>query len=111
MYGRHGMTWQLDRSATQLGIQHALLQWLTFRCRTTQLRSAYENSVRRYLESEGKDMLIVGMLLRDTAPNERDVASRAKHLSTLPAPTRVEITAWYLPVPISQWSSCAGGSP
>jgi hypothetical protein len=80
MYGAHGMTWQLEASATSLGIQHSLLQWLNCRCRSPELRDAYREAVGRYLCSAGKDLLIVGVLLRDTASNEKDVESRARHL-------------------------------
>lgn len=52
----------------------------------------------------GKDILLVGVLLRDTEPNELDVTARAVALAkSLRAPTRIEVTAWYLPVLIKDW--------
>jgi len=69
--------------------------------------------VGQYLASAGKELLLVGVLLRDTQPDERDVKSRATALADkLPAPTRIEIIAWYLPVPIKQWPALLrGGGP
>lgn len=112
MYGRSGMTWQLEKNATDLGIQHALMRWLRVRCADPALQGIYREAVARYLRTSGKDLLIVGVLLRDTPCDERDVASRAHHLAgRLSGPTRVEILAWYLPVPIGQWASALRGHP
>lgn len=59
----------------------------------------------RYLTSEGKDLLLVGVLIRDTTPSEHDLKARGESLAVmLPAPTRIELIAWYLPVAIAEWS-------
>ncbi len=113
MYGSTGMTWQLEEEATRLDVQHALLKWLRTRCESPVHRELYRAAILRYVQSLGKDILLVGILLRDTVPNELDVASRAKALGKkLQAPTRVEIMAWYLPVPIKDWPALLhGGEP
>ena len=41
----------------------------------------YEEAVRRFLESQGKKLLIVGVLIRDTEPKEADLQGRGKVLS------------------------------
>ena len=104
MNGGSGMAWQLERSATRLDIQHALLKWLHSRCQSEPYRGFYENAVGRYLKSEGKELLLVGILIRDTTPSELDLRSRGQALSKkLGKPTRIQLIAWYLPVPISEW--------
>ena len=104
MNGRGGMAWQLTNEATRLDIQHALLKWLRARCESAEHRALYRAAVGRYVQSLGKEILLVGILLRDTEPNELDVIARAKALAaTLGSATRIEITAWYLPVPIEDW--------
>ncbi|MEK6777223.1 MAG: hypothetical protein AABY87_10120 [bacterium] len=104
MNGGSGMAWQLEQSATRLDIQRALLQWLHARCQSQPYRDLYEKAVGRYLKSEGKELLLVGILIRDTAPSELDLKSRGQALSTkLGKPTRIELIAWYLPVPITEW--------
>ena len=111
MYGRSGMTWQLETNATRLDVQHSLLRWLRWRCRSVELRTVYRQAVGRYLNSSGRDLLIVGVLLRDTRSNEKDVESRARYLAgCLAAPTRVEVYAWYLPVAIADWPAVLGGA-
>ena len=104
MNGSGGMAWQLKDEATRLDIQHALLKWLRARCKSDEHRGLYRAAVNRYVQSLGKEILLVGILLRDTEPNELDVTARAKALAeNLGSPTRIEITAWYLPVPIEDW--------
>jgi hypothetical protein len=104
MYGGSGMTWQLEQSATRLDIQHALLKWLHSRCQSATHRDLYEKAVGRYLSSEGKEILLVGILMRDTAPSELDLKSRAQSMSKkFVTPTRIELIAWYLPVPVAEW--------
>jgi hypothetical protein len=106
MYGDGGMTWQLEQNATRLDIQHTLLKWLRSRCASPEHIACYRAAVKRYIRSSGKDFLLMGILIRDTTPSELDVKSRALHLADLlPAPTRIELTAWYLPVPIAEWTA------
>lgn len=110
MYGRSGLTWQLETNATNLAVQHSLLRWLRIRCSTPEMVAAYREAVGRYVNSSGKDLLLVGVLLRDTDSNEMDVARRARHLGRcLASPTRVEIQAWYIPVAISDLPVVLGG--
>jgi hypothetical protein len=104
MYGGSGMTWQLEESAKRLDVQRSLLQWLHARCLGEPHRDLYEKAVGRYLASGGTELMIVGILIRDTQPNAADLRSRAEALSMkLASPTRVELIAWYLPVPIARW--------
>ena len=113
MNGSGGMAWQLKNEATDLNIQHALLKWLRARCASAEHQALYQAAVHRYVQSLGKEILLVGILLRDTEPNELDVTARAKALAkSLGSPTRIEITAWYLPVPIKDWPALLhGGAP
>ena len=113
MNGSGGMAWQLKNEATDLNIQHALLKWLRARCASAEHQALYQAAVYRYVQSLGKEILLVGILLRDTEPNELDVTARAKALAkSLGSPTRIEITAWYLPVPIKDWPALLhGGAP
>jgi hypothetical protein len=104
MYGGSGMAWQLEQTVKRPDIQRTLLQWLHTRCSSGPHRSLYEAAVRRFLDSGGKELVIVGVLVRDTSPNKADFEARGKALATkLPAPTRIELFAWYLPVPIIDW--------
>ena len=104
MNGGSGMAWQLEQSATRLDIHHALLKWLHARCAEPPYRNLYEKAVARYLTSKGRELLLVGVLIRDTTPSEKDLKARGEALAAiLAAPTRIELVAWYLPVPIAEW--------
>ncbi|MYB34805.1 MAG: hypothetical protein F4X92_06720 [Gammaproteobacteria bacterium] len=104
MYGSGGLIWQLKNEAARLDLQHVLLTWLRTRCESDEYREIYRAAVDRYVQSLGKEILLVGMLLRDTEPNELDVSIRARGLADcLSDPTRIEINAWYLPIPIEGW--------
>jgi hypothetical protein len=106
MYGGSGMTWQLEEDAIRLDIHCTLLEWLHARCGSPLYRELYERAIGRYLESEGKDFLLVGVLIRDTRPNERDIKGRAEYLGKrLSAPTCVEMITWYLPILIKGWAT------
>ena len=110
MSGSGGMAWQLKDEATRLDIHHALLKWLHSRCKSGKHRELYKAAVQRYIQSQGKEILLVGILLRDTKPCELDVTARAKSLAgSLYSPTRIQITAWYLPVPIKDWPALLHG--
>lgn len=110
MSGSGGMAWQLKEEATRLDLQHSLLKWLRSRCEAPDHRALYLAAVQRYVQSKGKEILLVGVLLRDTEPNERDLIARAKSLvSSIGHPTRIEFSAWYLPVPIEEWPSLLHG--
>ena len=111
MNGGSGMTWQLEQSATRLDVQHALLKWLHARCYDPPYHDLYENE--RWLATSSpkeKIVMLVGVLLRDTTPSERDLKARGKTLAEkLPAPTRINLVAWYLPQPIADWSKLLQG--
>ena len=113
MSGGSGMAWQLEQNATRRDIQLSLLQWLQARCQSQPYRDLYEEAVKRYLASEGKALLIVGVLIRDTSPNEDDLKGRGSTLSEkFSDPTQIELIAWYLPVPIADWPAlCQGVTP
>lgn len=111
MYGGSGMTWQLEENATNLAIQLSILKWLHARCRDESLRRLYEAATKRYLASGGKALALVGVLVRDTAPNELDLSGRGASLSDrLRAPTSVALAAWYLPRPISALAQLTAAS-
>lgn len=99
-----GMVWQLGGTATSRDGQLALLKWHRARRQSTHFTHQYRKAVGRYLGSTGKDVFIIGVLLRDTAPNELDLQAEAQVLcQKLSDLARVELVAWYLPVPIKEW--------
>ncbi len=94
---------QLSTCAMDLAVQHSVMQWLHARCKSGEMRRLYVSAMRRFLTSEGADIVLVGVLLRDTAPNESDLRASGQALSGKLLRTRVELLAWHLPVPTSEW--------
>lgn len=106
MYRRSGMIHQLEKLATDLSLIFQLLRWLQPRCKTTLYKSQFEAAVGLLLKSDNKSVVIFGILIRDTIPNENDLKTRAKNLAKIiQAPTNCQLQAIYLPHPISNLPS------
>lgn len=110
MTGRTGMVYQLDTLAGDIRVHASLIQWLHVRCKGTDFWPMFEDALRRYLASEGRSIILFGILMRDTVPNKKDLAARAKALAkTVTSPTRAELHAWYCPDSIVDWPALVKG--
>lgn len=104
MAGRSGLAHQIDVLATEVRIHNALLMWLAARCKDTSHWERFQAACKRYLQSGGKDVALVGVLLRDTPPAEEDLRSRGEKLAAaMTDKPKIRLDAWYLPRPISDW--------
>lgn len=111
MYGRHGMIDQLIEAGTALTIQRSLLEWLHARCLEGEARKLYVNAARGYLSSAGKRVLLSGVLVRDTGPDQRDLEGRAVQLSSeFGEPTVINLTALYLPASLEKLAALVNGT-
>jgi hypothetical protein len=98
MLGRSGMEHQLDNLADDMSLIHQVLLWLFHRTQNEIYRQAYESSCVNYFNSQCKDVLIFGILIRDTNPNELDLSGRGKKFRIkLNLPTQCHLIALYLP--------------
>lgn len=94
MRGETALGRQLERSAGQLEIRRALWNWLRPRCRSKELRRLYKAALRRYASSQGSVVYMVGILLRHTEPDERDISPTGQILAKgSDRQARVELTA------------------
>ena len=107
MSGRSGLAHQLDTLRSNISVHASLLRYLQARCRGTAFEASYKKAARRYVASGGKDIELVGILLRDTVPHEDDLRTRGQALAGHAAPPRVRLDAWYMPKPISDWVALA----
>jgi hypothetical protein len=105
MHGRNGMIHQLEGLAHDSSKHYCILRGLRVRCQdNATLLSLWREAVRNYLESGGKEIMLFGILMRDTEPHELDIKNRAVNLAaTLNGPSRAQLTAWYVPLAIAQW--------
>lgn len=106
MNGKKGLRNQIKELAFCVDVQRSLLEWLHARCRRQPFRDLYEDARSLYLGSGGQETFLVGILIRDTAPDERDLKAAGISLSALTdIPARIELHGWYFPVPLQEWSS------
>lgn len=103
MYGKSGMTHQLEALVCELGTIYQLLLWLLPRVKETKYEPAYSSACTRYLNSGRRDLALYGILVRDQEARELDLKARGHHLaSCLNAPTCCHLIAIYLPWSITQ---------
>ena len=102
MSGRSGMKHQIDNLTDDMSIVWQLLRWLFFRTRN-EYKQAYESSCKNFFNSQYKDVVLFGILIRDTEPNELDLSGHGKKLRTkLRPPTKCNLIALYLPYNIEE---------
>jgi hypothetical protein len=111
MAGRSGLAHQIDNLASSPTIPASLVRWLYARCKNTAYWPRFESACTRYLQSGGKDVVLVGVLLRDTTPNENDLRSRGEALAALTQPPTARLDAWYTPRLIAEWVSTVTSGP
>jgi hypothetical protein len=104
VYGRTGMIYQLETLCAGSGEDRlTLIRWLRTRCNSPELVGLYQAAMTRYVESGGHGLILVGCLIRDTVPLESDLQSRGRALATtVSAPMRVDLHAWYLPMALDE---------
>lgn len=109
VYGRGGLTAQLERCATNHDIQRQLIAWLRPRCGDATLRSHFDAAVTRFLSEATRGALaLIGVLLRDTVSAESDLAGRSKALAEhVNDRCDAALVAWYLPAAIADWPRIA----
>ncbi|MFD5308221.1 hypothetical protein [Streptomyces ardesiacus] len=108
MNGSDGMIHQLKKLSAK-DDHLTLMKWLRFRCLTPEHKAAYRTAAGRWVKSMGKDVQLFGCLVRDTAPEPKDLSNRAKDLAkTVVEPMHALLTAWYLPVAMTSWPDHVG---
>jgi hypothetical protein len=113
MNGRHhGLAYQIETQTHPLSLEHStLLRWLYDRCRDAANAALFRQAAARYFASSGRELLLTGVLMRDTQPDERDLSTKGQRLGqTVQVPTRVEFLALYAPKLIPDWPALAGGN-
>ncbi len=106
MNGRSGMIHQIDNLANDLSRICQLLKWLLHRCKGTENENLFDKAVKLFFNSGNKAITLIGVLIRDTQPNERDLRPRGQTLAKkLQNPTLCHLMAIYLPCAIADLPS------
>jgi hypothetical protein len=110
MYGRSGMTHQIDKLANELSLIAQLLKWLLFRCTSTPHKASFDAAVSLFLDSGNKAVALFGVLVRDTQPAQMDLQARGQALAgRLQDPTSCQLIAVYLPCAIADLPARVSG--
>ncbi len=97
MYGRSGLTKQLEDLRDSAHVKGSLIRYLGYRAIDKDWADKYKSAAKRYI-SDNADVAIFGVLVRDVEPKELDLLSRAVSLDqNCPAATTIELYALYLP--------------
>lgn len=96
-HSRDGLTAQLLRLRDEKGHREALFRYLAHRARGQAWEAAFRSAASRFL-GDDNDVFLVGLIVRDTPPEQADLASSARRLAKdCPASTCVHLAAVYLP--------------
>ncbi len=98
MYGRSGLTHQIDNLANNLSLTCRLLKWLLPRCKGTEHEVLFNTATEGFFASGNKAIALFGVLIRDTQPTELDLKSRGQTLAeSIRDPTTCHLIGIYLP--------------
>lgn len=104
LVGKSGMVQQLERLLDDSKTQLRLIQWLLARIPTGAIGDQLNEALSSFVNSQGRTIRLIGVLVRDTAADEADVSDRGRHLGDKAvAPTSVELLVWYLPMSMTNW--------
>ena len=110
MNGRRGMKHQIDELASDLGLINKLFRWLWPRCKGTANQTFFDAAVKLFINSGNKAVVLFGVLIRDTKPNQLDLQARGQTLAdSLQAPAICRLIALYLPCAISDLPALISG--
>lgn len=88
LYGRTGMIEQLSDLQTKEIKRNNLVKWLTSKIPllSENFKIDLKNALSTYIKSNKEKVQLVGVLVRDTIPNELDLKNRAKSLEKASLP-------------------------
>ena len=102
--GKSGLDKQLERLIDDKKLKYALIKWLLARVGDAD-DTPFDEALTAFTESEGTSVRLIGVLVRDTPANERDVSQRGRALGERVAePGSVELYAMYMPRPMAEWT-------
>lgn len=103
--GSSGMIEQLNSIKRDKEKRIRMIKWLghkTVRFEADPNHASWRKARQQYYESEEQSFKMCGILIRDTEPDERDVAKVGAEVSAdIYPPTSLDVVALYIPVPIN----------
>ncbi|EJE4156354.1 hypothetical protein [Vibrio parahaemolyticus] len=80
------------------GVKNDLVKYLGLHATGKPWQFKFQSAAKRYVQSQGTDIAVYGVLVRDTEPREADIRGRARALSVdCPPETDIELHAIHIP--------------
>jgi len=112
MYGRSGMTHQLETIGTNLTRLMTLITWLVHRCRGTENENNFNEAFQYLIQNTNQGIFLVGILVRpNIVANVEDLRSRGTTLGNTfnGTVTKALLLAYYLPHSLVDFATLAIG--
>lgn len=106
LQGRHGMIDQLKDLATNTDITRQLIRNFGFKILNLQENNPFRTDYIEAFKNYTSDKFhLIGILVRDTKPDEKDLKSRYKNLSkAVSNRIGLNLTALYIPIEMKDWN-------
>lgn len=109
MYGRKGMTKQLETLKTSVESRRLLVRWFAFRSKNSSWESDYNVALTAYISSD-ECVYLQGVLVRDCEPDIKDLESRGWALNnSKPADMGIGLYGIYCSCGIADFAALVGG--
>jgi hypothetical protein len=114
VYGRTGLKRQITALCTHGPTRKDLIQFLGFKVldlpRDSSFRVDYEKALMTYVKSDNNRLRLFGLLVRDTTPNEKDVASLyEQHKDAIVSEISIIFVGLYIPIKMADWKRIVEG--
>ena len=105
LYSRHGMIDQLKDLATNPKTRKTLVRYLSFKVKDLDITNPFKTDFVEAIKNYSLDKFSsVGLLIRDTDSNEKDLQARYKALKASVSATRLKLFALYIPIKMKDWN-------
>ncbi|MCY3952715.1 MAG: hypothetical protein OXG69_09240 [bacterium] len=102
--GRTGMVQQLEQLIDDEMLRFTLIKWLSARVDEGVSGDMFDKALAAFVSTCGAAVRFVGMLVRDTPADERDVSGRGRQLGArVSEPGSVELHVLYMPRSMARW--------
>ncbi len=106
LYSRHGMIDQLKNLATNPQTKNTIVRYLGFKVKDLESGNPFKADYLKALQNYYIDKFsLVGVLVRDTTSNVKDIETRYKALKTSISATGLKMLALYIPIKMGDWNN------
>jgi hypothetical protein len=107
LYGRSGMIKQLEKIKIDPNVKNYLVRWLAFKVKNLSdghpFKKDYKKALKIYIQSNKTRVVLIGVLVRDTPPTEKDLLSRYEELKIgLQNRTNIKLIALYMSISLKE---------